>query len=113
MLPLLADTVEVFFPPGGRVLALVLLVTILLWFRSKLARQKLISPIPGVEMVPGGHWFYGHIKHVMGPIKVGDKDYFDQLFVDYANEQGLCCAHYMGEYHIYAVILSTYLYYNC
>jgi hypothetical protein len=96
MLPLLADTVEFFFPTV-RVLPLVLLVTILLWFRSKLARQKLISPIPGVEMVPGGHWFYGHIKHVMGPIKVGDKDYFDQLFVDYANEQGLCCAHYMGE----------------
>mmetsp|Transcript_30429 Transcript_30429/g.52097 ORF Transcript_30429/g.52097 Transcript_30429/m.52097 type:complete len:551 (-) Transcript_30429:1246-2898(-) len=94
MLPLLADTVEFFFPTV-RVLPLVLLVTILLWFRSKLARQKLISPIPGVEMVPGGHWFYGHIKHVMGPIKVGDKDYFDQLFVDYANEQGLCCAHYM------------------
>eukprot|EP00986_Skeletonema_menzelii_P003874 scaffold1256_cov150-Skeletonema_menzelii.AAC.28 len=38
-------------------------------------------------MVPGGHWLFGHIKHLTGPLKVGDTDYFDHLFVDYANEQ--------------------------
>jgi hypothetical protein len=95
LLPLLY-TVE-FFPPG-RNLALVFLVSIFLWFRSKLARQKLISPIQGVNVVPGAHWLFGHISYMIGPLEVGDKDNFDHLFVDHANEQGLSCAYYFRAY---------------
>jgi len=98
LLPLLADTAE-FFPPG-RALVLFLLVTIFLWFRSKLARQKLISPVPGVKVAPGAHWLFGHINYMFGPPEDGDKDNFAHLFVNHANEQGLSCAYYFREYFV-------------
>ena len=60
-----------------------------------MATQKQISPIPGINVVPGSHWLFGHISYIMGPIKVGDKDFFDHLFVDHANEEGLSCAYYL------------------
>ena len=103
MIPLVAITDKVFILQD-RVLLYVLLLIIFLWVRSKLARQKLISPVPGIEMVPGGHWLFGHVKHLVGPIKDGHEDYFDRLFVDYANEQGLSCAYYFRE-----SILTLYL----
>lgn len=95
---LLADAVEVFIAQG-RAALLVLLVTVFLWFRSKLARQKVTAPIPGIKVIPGAHWLFGHIKMLMGPLEDGEKDYFDHLFVEHANEQGLCCAYYFSEYH--------------
>lgn len=73
---------------------LVLVIFFCLWFRSKIRRKNLLSPIPGLEMVPGGHWLFGHMSNVTGPIKLGNKDFFDHLFVDYANEEGISCAYY-------------------
>ena len=79
---------------GLLLLALLVLVIFCLWFRSKIRQKNLLSPIPGVEMVPGGHWLFGHMSKVTGPIKVGNKDWFDHLFVDYANGEGISCAYY-------------------
>ena len=76
-------------------LPLVLSITIFIWYRSKLTRNKQISPIPGIKVVPGAHWLFGHLKIMLGPLKVGDADFFDHLFVHHANEQGLCCAYYL------------------
>ncbi len=77
-------------------LSLVLSITIFTWYRSKLTRNKQISPIPGITVVPGAHWLFGHLKIMLGPLKVGDIDWFDHLFVHHANEQGLCCAYYLN-----------------
>ena len=76
-------------------LPLVLSIAIFIWYRSKLTRNKQISPIPGIKVVPGAHWLFGHLKIMLGPLKSGDVDFFDHLFVDHANEQGLCCAYYL------------------
>lgn len=102
MTSLLFDTDKVGKVVSDLVLLLVASVIFFFWFRSKLRQKNSISPIPGLEMVPGGHWLFGHIKHLTGPLKVGDTDYFDHLFVDYANEQGISCAYYFGEYQTYA-----------
>lgn len=77
-------------------LPLVLFITTFIWYRSKLTRNKQISPIPGITVVPGAHWLFGHLKIMLGPLKVGDYDVFDHLFVKHANEQGLCCAYYLN-----------------
>lgn len=108
---IVANTDKVFILQDRVLLHYVSLLIIFLWFRSKLARKKLISPVPGIEMVPGGHWLFGHIKHLTGPIKVGRKDYFDHLFVDYANEEGLSCAYYFREF-IFAWFSSIYIFYT-
>ena len=79
---------------GLLLLALLVLVVFCFWFRSKIRQKNLLSPIPGVEMVPGGHWLFGHMSKVTGPIKAGNKDWFDHLFVDYANIEGISCAYY-------------------
>jgi hypothetical protein len=98
MMTLLTDSVELLllFHPTGRALVLVLFLTIFMWFRSRLARQKRISPIPGIKVVPGAHWLFGHAKHAMGPIKVGGEDFCDRFFVDHANELGLSCVYIMN-----------------
>ncbi len=95
---IVATTDQVFIPQDQVLLYYVSLLIVFLWFRSKMARRKLISPVPGIETVPGGHWLFGHIRHLTGPIKVGREDYFDHLFVDYANEEGLSCAYYFREF---------------
>lgn len=95
---IVANTDKDFTLQDKALLYYVTLLIVFLWFRSKLARQKLISPVPGIKMVPGGHWLFGHIKHLTGPIKVGSEDHFDHLFVDYANEEGLSCAYYIREF---------------